>query len=543
MLQPRIQPPGQGSVDTRRLTIGGVLADTAQRVGDKTFLTSLDDGSLYTYFAADQASNRLAHGLRHYGVSRAARVALMMENTPEHALLHFALAKLGATGVPINTAARGDTLLHLLTLSQVSVLVADEGLVAQALEALQAAPSVTALVVLRDRIRPNALPAKAGFEVIDFRELERADSSPVDAKVRFCDLAHIMFTSGTTGLSKGVEYTHARSLWHAIDIASAQQVDGTDVFYCWMPMFHLGGLQAALFAALVSEGRVALRRRFSASRFMSDLRQSGATITNLMGATLNMLWARPPSPDDREHRVRCCSTVPLPPFAGGFEERFGMRLVSGYGLTDCGLATWFTGADPASKLGSAGRAIEGWSVKIFDPDDFELPTGTTGEVVMRCERPWGSSTAYYRDPEATLAAWRNGWFHTGDQGFLDADGFLWLVGRTKDSIRRRSENISAAEVEHAILKHPQVAEAAVFPVKSELSEEEVATAVILKAGAALSEAELIAHCTGTMPRYMVPRYVQFVTDLPRTTSFKVQKFKLRELAEERLGLLWDRTRN
>jgi crotonobetaine/carnitine-CoA ligase len=233
----------------------------------------------------------------------------------------------------------------------------------------------------------------------------------------------------------------------------------------------------------------------------------------------------------------------VPPFAGEFEARFGVRVISTYGLTDCGMPTVFSQSDPGSKLGSAGRARDGWRVRVVDEGDFDVPAGESGEIVIRCERPWGNASGYYKNAEATVAAWRNGWFHTGDLGRLDEDGFLWHVGRNKDAIRRRGENISAFEVEQAIVKHPAVAEAAAFPLPSELGEEEVAVAVVLKSGETLDEIELVEHCKKAMPYYMVPRYIQFASDLPRNLSLKVQKFKLKQLALENFKALWDREKS
>ncbi len=255
---------------------------------------------------------------------------------------------------------------------------------------------------------------------------------------------------------------------------------------------------------------------------------------------LNILWAQERSPDDREHGVRMCRAVPMPAFAREFEERFGLRLVTTYGLSDYGTPVAFTMSDPPGKLGAAGRAMKGWDIRIVDDDDFDQPAGEIGEILLRSNTMWSEASGYYNMPQATVEAMRNGWFHTGDLGRLDGDSYLYYVGRKKDAIRRRGENISAWEVEQVIQSHPAVHEAAVYALCSDMSEDEVAVSIVLKAGAALTEEALILHCVSRMAHFMVPRYVEFQSDLPRTSTQKIEKRQLRREAEMRRHMLWDR---
>jgi crotonobetaine/carnitine-CoA ligase len=216
--------------------------------------------------------------------------------------------------------------------------------------------------------------------------------------------------------------------------------------------------------------------------------------------------------------------------------------MNNYGLSDFGMATAFTKDSPREKLGSIGKARPGIQVRIVDDLDFEVADGVAGEIVLRADEPWRATTGYYKMPEATLNATRNLWFHTGDRGYRDADGYFYFVDRKKDSIRRRGENISSFEVEQIIAAHSAVAEAAVFPIKVEANDEEVGAALVLKDGHAVSEGEIIAHCQKNMAYFMVPRFIQFRRELPMTQNGKVEKYKLQQDARDSLASFWDRER-
>ncbi|WP_028222362.1 AMP-binding protein [Paraburkholderia oxyphila] len=527
--------------DTRTLTFAAVLADRASRIGDRVCMEFLEDGRHFSYADVERLSNRMARALEALGIGAGSHVAVMLDNTPEHVLLLFALAKLGATSVLINAAAVGDLLRHFLCTAEASTLVIEESFLSRWLAIRDAVPSIKRIIV-NDGSQMVQLPEGGDVAATSFQALfEGADESELTG-TRFSDTAHIMFTSGTTGPSKGVLYTQARSLMYALDACAYFGLRANDKVYCWMPLTHLSGLQCGVLAAVMAGASMALTRQFSASRFMQEVKACEATMISMPGASLNMLWAQPPREDDRRHNVRICITVPIPSFAAAFEARFGMRLGAAYGLTDCGMPTAFSLLDPAVKIGSAGRVMDGWQMKIFDEDDFEVDSGTVGEIVIRCAAPWGASPGYYNNPHATATAWRNGWFHTGDRGYLDEDGYLWFVGRSKDSIRRRGENISAFEVEQILQKHGAVAEAAVFPLSSPLGEEDVAAAVVLKSEARVTVTELHDFCAQKIPSFMLPRYLIFVSELPRTHSQKVQKHELVRRFENYRDELWDRER-
>jgi carnitine-CoA ligase len=521
----------------RELTVGRVLAEKAARIGDKVFLTWMPDGRRWTYRDIHAQSNALANGLLASGLAQGAHVAILMENSPEQVLAFVALGKIGAVAVPINAAARGELLRYFIEQSDASAIVVEARFL-ERLTALGPDLALRQVIVVADE-SGVALPA-APWNAVAFERVAAGSPEAPHVEVGFRDMAMIMYTSGTTGPSKGCVFSQVRTLLWGMSHAEAWGYDSSDVFYACMPLFHVSALLGTLYNALTLEASVALQRRFSASGFWRDVRESGATVANMQGSMANILWGRPPSPEDTRHCLRVCQVSPCPEFAADFEQRFRMRFVSGYGLTDYWSSHAFTLSDPPSKLGSAGRARKGIEARTVDEDDFDVPVGEPGELVLRNNNPWEAGEGYYKMPEASLASLRNGWFHTGDKVRIDEDGYMWFVGRGKDTIRRRGENISAFEIESVVRKHPAVADAAAYAMASDVGEEDVALAVVPREGHPLDEADLIRYCAANMAYFMVPRYVRRVSDLPRTLSHKVQKFLLREESEKARGELWDR---
>ncbi|HEY6869424.1 MAG TPA: AMP-binding protein [Novosphingobium sp.] len=520
------------------MTIPHVLADMAARHGDKVFLTAMADGRRFTYRDIDLLSNRIANRLLALGLGRGSHVAVMMENCPEQVLLYFAIGKIGGVAVPFNTAARGKLIEYFLTQSDSVAVVCEAEFTPFLATALPAAPAIRTMIVLGEGDCP-ALPE--GVAVGSFAALlEGGSDAPPGVPVRFDDLAMLLYTSGTTGPSKGNMMVQATVVQFGMTTAESHGYHSTDVLYICLPLNHLTGYVCALWGALIAGGSVAMSRRFSASRYWSEVRASGATMTNLMGSMAHILWTQEPRPDDRDNRLRGCLMTPVPAFAREWQERFGSRVLSSYGQSDFISASVYSLADPEAKLGSSGRPRAGVELRIVDDNDEELPAGTVGELVIRTNNPWSSSQGYYKMPQATLEAGRNQWWHTGDLAHLDEDGYLWFADRKKDAIRRRGENISAYEVEDVIIGHPAVSEVAVYAVPSEMSEDEVCATVVRKPDAALTEAALIEYCIVNMAHYMVPRFIHFADALPRTETQKVQKVELRRFATEHREALWDR---
>jgi crotonobetaine/carnitine-CoA ligase len=303
---------------------------------------------------------------------------------------------------------------------------------------------------------------------------------------------------------------------------------------------HAAGLFGAAYLMAAVGGGVALAPRFSASRFLDDVRRSGSTIAMLLGAMMNFVENQPERPDDRDNPLRIISGGPPPKDPVRIMKRFGVLYTQGYGMTDHSSFTKLPLGDKPERLTSVGKVVEPYDVIVVDDDDLELPPGTVGEILVRSRYPWRSSSGYYKRPLESMAARGNDWFHTGDRGYLDQDGYLFFVDRKKDAIRRRGENISAYEVERVVITHPHVAEAAAYPVQSELSEDEVCVSVVAREGQALDLPDLIRFCIKNMPGSMVPRFVHVADQLPKTLTQRVEKYKMRQWAAENRAVLWDR---
>lgn len=523
---------------SRDFSIPRVLARQAATAPDKPFLTDLSSGRRWTNASFWQWTAEIAATLHAQGVRRGTHVGVLMDNSAEHLGVFFALARLCAVHVPVNTAARGALLRHYLGHASAEVVVVDEHLVDRLHEVLPELPSVRTTVVNRSaaaglvsRAVPGAPPSNA-----------RADGPMELDTAAMHDLLLLAYTSGTTGPSKASMVSHGSALTYGTGGIEAHGYCSDDVFYVCLPLFHVNALLTSTLTALVAGASVALAQRFSASGFFDAVRACGATTTNLLGAMTAFLWSQPTRPADADHALRLVSMSPLPMDTPAFEARFGLRAVTNYGLSDFGTVTSLTMDAPRSKLGSIGLPRSAFEVKIFDDDDYECVDGVVGEIVMRAREPWRAATGYFRMPEATAAAHRNQWFHTGDRGRRDPDGYLWFVDRKKDCIRRRGENISAYEVEHILQTHPAVDMAAAFPVATVEGDEEVGVAVVLCEGATFDEAALIAHCAAHMAYFMVPRYVSFVAALPTTMNQKVEKYKLQAQMQADLGAVWDRER-
>jgi len=346
----------------------------------------------------------------------------------------------------------------------------------------------------------------------------------------------LLYTSGTTGRSKAAMTSHRYVLRQAECIVDGLGLRADDVLYCPYPMFHMESAIMTVAPALVLRAVADIGERFSVSRYWDEVRALQATVFDFMGATLTMLWKQPPSALDRSHRARLGWGVPMPEWAPQFEQRFGCRLVELYGSTEMG-AIIFTPPDAPRRQGSCGKPSGPRKVQRQDADGFAVPPGTPGELVVRATEPSVLTDGYWAMPEATVAAFRNQWFHTGDILKAHADGWLYFIGRRKDMVRRRGENISAAEVEMVIESHPEILECAVFGMLSAMTEEEVMVCAVRRAGSQLSESALASWCQTRMARFMVPRYVQFLPVLPKTPTAKVEKFRLQQ---QGFAAAWDR---
>lgn len=525
------------SVPLQERSLARVLAAKARQNGDRTYL--IFEGRTYSYRDVDRISNRVANSLLALGISGGDNVAIFSDNRPEVLWTYFALAKIGAVAAPINTATRDEQLRYFMNAFDAVALVIEPDLAAHFLSVQAQCPRVRTVVLLdgnhstAERIAPQFRPA-----VHHYASLEQSSDQPPAVDVSFKDLAHIPYTSGTTGPSKGNLATHCSMISGAMAYVEHHGFQPDDVLYTCLPLFHMSAYGNCV-QALMADAAIAVSRRFSARAFWKEIKRVGATQFTSVGAMSNIIWSQPEGPYDRGHSVRLCNMIPVMKFAREFERRFDLKIASCYGLSDFGPITFLPPDHPPEKWHSAGKVRADMALAIMDDDDFALPPGKSGEICVRALRPWVAVQGYYKLPEATASSRRNFWFHTGDRGYLDADGYLHFVGRSKDAIRRRGENISAYEVEMVLANHPAVAEVAAFAVPAALGEDDVAVSVVPRAGMRLDPMELVQFCKGRMAYYMVPRYVDVVSDLPKTRTQKVDKVLVRRLTIEQLAQVWD----
>ncbi|MCQ8187027.1 AMP-binding protein [Streptomyces rugosispiralis] len=524
--------PGlEGFSDLADGTVGGLLAARAALRPDKPALV-FDDSEL-TYGALDAAVTDVARGLISAGATPGSSVGIFLPNRPEYLLAWLGAARAGAVEVPINIAYKGSFLDHALRGTGVRVLVTDAALLELVAE-LPDVPHTLETVVLLDGERHRRTPP--GVTVRTWNDLLTAGGPGVELpRVAPGDPVAIMLTSGTTGRSKGVVHPHLMPLVAARECAAQMATTADERLYTCLPLFHGAAQINISLHAFYAGATLVLGRRFSASRFWDELRDHRVTQFNALGSVLPMLLARPPSDRDRDHRATKVFAAPAPPqVLHPFEERFGVHVVEGYGLTE--IKNVLYNPLGARKVGSLGLPTASSVLEIHDESGQRAAPGRAGEIVYRPRLPDIMFSGYHRDPEATLATMKDLWWHTGDLGYTDEDGYFYFIDRKKDALRRRGENISSHEIESVLLACPGVLAAAAIGTPSELGEDEVLVVVQPEPGHELDFTELFAHCDRSMPHFMVPRYYRVVDRLPVTPNGKVRKHQLRD--QGRVGA-WD----
>jgi crotonobetaine/carnitine-CoA ligase len=508
-------------------TLPAMLLRQAKRIPEKP-LVSAGETTL-TYAQACDTAARAAAALQAAGIKTGERVALICSNRMEFLQALLGCAWLGAVLVPINVASRGPQLQHILSNSGARLLII-EGAYAANLAMLDA----SALAV--ETIWSIDAAASIRMGNIEAVAMTRAENGISPAPLRPGDTAMILYTSGTTGPSKGVCCPHGQYFWWAVNTAALLELQTDDVLCTSLPLFHTNALNT-FYQAILIGGSVRFEKRFSASGFYSALSRHGATVTYLLGAMVPILLSRPVSAEEKDHAARVALAPGVPAqFHAEFTRRTGIRLLDGWGSTETNFVLGTT--VDRQRPGTMGPVFEGFQARVVDEEDNEVADGSPGELVVRADDPFAFATGYFGAPEKTVEAWRNLWFHTGDRVIREADGYFRFIDRLKDAIRRRGENISSFEVEQVLLSHPCVANAAAFPVRSQLAEDEVMAAIILHPGKALTAPELIEFCKPRLPYFAVPRYLEFMAELPMTENGKVQKYKLRERGVT--AAAWDR---
>lgn len=511
---------------SRPTTILAALAHRLEVDPDGPYLDF--DGSTFSAREIADASARIAGALASRGVARGDRVATLMENRPEQAISFFAALRLGAIQVPINTAYKGEFLSHVLVDSGARVIVVQEDLAERvAVIAGPEIPELALAIVVGDPSVLGSAVTSLGWN----DALAAGDAVALPAvEIGPADLACLIYTAGTTGPSKGCMLPHQYVVALAEQIARAWERRADDVVLTPLPMFHFNAISVCVVGTLLTGGRAAIVRKFSVSRFWPEVQRTGATMLSMLGSLAILIANAEDHAEQDGHRLRLCAAAPMPPDTDRlWRERFGCATFSGgYGLTEASLISMLP-AGQTNKPGAAGKPnTHEFDVQLVDDDDRPVAVGETGEIVCRPNGPNLMFAGYWRRPEATVEVLRNLWFHTGDLGRLDEDGFLYFVDRKKDYLRRRGENISSFEMERTVIAHEAIADVAVHAVASDQGEDEVKVTAVLVTGGVLTEEALCRWCAERVPYFAIPRYIEFRSDLPRNPVGRVLKYELRD---------------
>lgn len=503
-----------------------MLDKRASERPDETFVLFDPEGDSWSYAETRRQGRRMAAALSQLDVKRGDKVLVWLPNSREILRVHLGAGYLGAVFVPVNLAYRGASLEHVIRDSGAELLICHSDLVSRITKE-------TPLAKLRKMVIVGGTEAcMAEIEQLSESALT-ADTEefpePVPA-LKPWDVHAICYTSGTTGASKGVLCTHLHTT--ILGRTNLKFCGSDDRFFLNLAYFHLAGPLILLGSLAVGISFV-LQRAFQTKTFWDDLRRTNATCTYLMGSMSTFLLKQPEHEGDRDNPLRYVWQQPLSHDHAEFSRRFGVTIHTQIDMTETAAAIG-SGPIPTDRTmgtGYVGSIRDTWpryEARLVDENDVEVAVGKVGELVVRCDVPWVITPGYHNRPDATAAVWRNGWFHTGDMLRQDGNGDFFFVDRNKDSIRRRGENISSAELESEILRHSTVADAAAVSVKNEIDDEEVLVVIAPSPGCMIDFVELTNFLIERVPHYMVPRYLRVIPQLPYSDTNKVQKAKLRE---------------
>jgi crotonobetaine/carnitine-CoA ligase len=522
-------------------TLGHILRAQARYRTDTAFV--LTDDVRWTFADVDQRADRLARGLVALGVGPGQTVAIYSGNRADLVPLVFAINRLGAIWVPINTDERGDWLRRTLEDSRAAVVVVDATVADRVIEVLDGL-SVAHLVLMGEQPERAAGESRPTGVVLHFLDdLATSSARLPDVTVGYGDTSAVLWTSGTTGRPKGVMQSHNAWVRAAMTGAASAQTREEDVLYCCLPMCNSAAWIGVVFRALVAGVPFGLDAAFSVHSFWDRTRHFGATQAFTLGAMHLFLWQAPPSVDDADNPVRSMGAIPMPDaILEPFKARFGIEVIQqGYGQSEImGLISRVDGAGTRWNAGAVGVPLPGIDVRLLDDDDREVVPGAVGEFCVRPTEPHVLFNGYFNDPDATLQAQRNLWYHTGDLGLLDVDAQFHFVDRKRDLIRHKGRSVSSMAVEQAVRAHPDVTEAAAFGIITAAlaSEAEIMVAVVVRPGSEIEPRQLARFVNDSAPHYLVPRYIDLVDALPHTPTGKIQKFDLR--ARGVTVTTWDR---
>lgn len=505
-----------------------LLQRQAERYGERRLLVFGE--TVWSFARTAEIAAASAKTLADAGLKHGDRVAILCSNRPEFLQVYLGCAWLGLIAVPINLALRGGQLEHVLRNAQPALLVVEDASL-PALETIDRGLLPEQAWIVGDA--PTA-PAQPGWTA-----LPALGEGIAPGAVKPGDTVAILYTSGTTGPSKGVCCPQAQLFWWGVYSARALDIREGETLLTTLPLFHTNALNA-FYQAIINGCTYVLEPKFSASRFWDSIRKHEANVGYLLGAMAAILLAQPERPEDRAHKLRVALGGGVPArFHGVFRDRFNVPLLDGYGSTETNFV--FASPIPSDHPGSLGYLQTGIEAQIVDENDAPVPDGVSGELLLRPTEAFSFATGYYNMAEKTVETWRNYWFHTGDRVLREPAGHYRFIDRIKDTIRRRGENVSSWEVEQILLAHASIAACAVYPLPSELGEDEVAATIQFEPGASLTPEQVLHHCEDRLAYFALPRFLTFVEAMPLTENGKISKPKLK--AQGILPQTWDREKS
>lgn len=510
-------------------TMPDLLAERVEQHPDAAWLVFEErDGevSTLTYQQFARHVDRVAAGFAALGVGRGDAVVVHLRNCPEFLISWFGLAALGAVMVPSNVANTTVELEHLVTHSE-AVAVVTEGDYLPLFQQLESEADDQLTLVLA---RTDPLPEG----VIGFHSLLQTHGRAPQPELDSEDIVEMIFTSGTTAKPKAVLLTHANALHSGERIARGVGLGEGDRCLTALPVFHVNAQSVTVLAAMTAAGTCVLLEEFRASRYWEQIRRHRATQTSMVAMQVRTMLAQPPQDGDRDHSLRrvVFAINVTDAEKETFEDRFGVRFLNAYGLSEAMTLVTLSPLFGRQRWPSIGLPALGRTVRIVDPDGTDVPKGDVGEILVGGTPGRTLMKGYYRDPDATAATLRDGWLHTGDHGYADKEGYLYFFDRKKDVIKRAGENVSASEVEAALVQHPGIAEAAVIGVVDPVRDEAVKAFVVLESGHDVTIEEIRQHCAQRLASFKIPTLVEVVPDLPKTSIGKIEKKVLRAREEE-----------
>ncbi len=499
-------------------TIPALLAQRVSQTPEKEFLFSEADGRTFTYSAFQSAVNRTARLIAAKGIQKGDVVSLLMPNSVEYIIAYFACWQLGALAGPINSLLKAPELEFVMSNSEATALMVHSQFLTT-VETIRGNLPALQNVIGFD----NEAAATAGYseETIAAELLDKDDE------------AIIIYTSGTTGKPKGCLLTHANVLANARQISSWLGFNGNDRLLTIMPLFHMNAVSVTTMSALEAGGSTVVSPKFSASRFWQIISDYQITSFGSVATMLSMLLSTYPDGvleglKTDQLRFAMCGSAPVPAeVMKRFEATFNCLVIEGYGLSESTCRSTFNPPNKDRRPGSCGLPI-GNDMRVVDEQDREVADNELGEIVLRGEN---ILKAYYKNPDATATAFRGGWFHTGDIGYRDADGFYFIVDRKSDMIIRGGENIYPREIDEVLYQHPSIAAAATIGVPDQLYGEEVAAVVVLKDGDQTTPDALIEFCSERLADFKCPRTIRVVAEIPKGPTGKLLKRELAALFE------------